>query len=154
MLQYTPRYPKAFGHPAWKLYGSVSDALLQDLFWRKVQTDPGLVSRLAKMLDPNATQGKEDIFLSDNTAISLHPESCGAYTTRSNRCSDWLYGNSEDKKLISDAEKYPASGGYYLGPLFQQKFGWLPQNTCSNILQRLGMSLTQEDRYQFNQKAF
>jgi len=153
MCQYTPRYPKAFGHPAWKLYGSVNDALLQDLFWRKVQTDPGLVSRLAKMLDPNATQEKEDIFLSDNTAISLHPESCGAYTTSRNRYLERLNGDCDDKKLISEAEKYPASGGYYLGPLFQQKFGWLPQNTCSNILQRLGMSLTQEDRYQFNQKA-
>ena len=72
MCQYTPRYPKAFGHPAWSLYGFVNDALLQDLFWRKVQTDPGLVARLATILDPNATQENKNIFLSDNTAISLH----------------------------------------------------------------------------------
>ena len=109
MLQYTPRYPKAFGHPAWKLYGSVNDALLQDLFWRKVQTDPGLVARLAKILDPNATQENKNIFLSDNTAISLHPESCGAYTTERPRRVNLLQGNSEDNQSILDAEQHPAS---------------------------------------------
>lgn len=153
MYQYTPRYPKAFGHPAWKLYGSVNDALQQDLLWRKVQTDPVFASSLAMLIDPCARQVDKDIFLADGTAVSLHPESCGAYTTRSNRCSDWLYGNSEDKKLISDAEKYPASGGFYLGPLYRQKKGWLPQNVYSNILQHLGVSFTQEDRYLFNRKA-
>ena len=153
MLQYTPRYPKAFGHPAWKLYGSVNDALLQDLFWRKVQTDPGLVARLAKILDPNATQEKEDIFLSDNTAISLHPESCGAYSTIRNSLLNYLHGNSEDKKIISEAEEYPAAGGLYLGPLFRQKCGWLPENICSNIIREIGLLLAQEDRYLFNRKA-
>lgn len=153
MYQYTPRYPKAFGHPAWKLYGSVNDALQQDLLWRKVQTDPVFASSLAMLIDPCARQVDKDIFLADGTAVSLHPESCGAYTTRSNRCSDWLYGNSEDKKLISDAEKYPASGGFYLGPLYRQKKGWLPKNVYSNILQQLGVSFTQEDRYLFNRKA-
>lgn len=153
MCQYTPRYPRAFGHPAWKLYGSVNDALLQDLFWRKVQTDPGLVSRLAKMLDPNATQEKEDIFLSDNTAISLHPESCGAYSTTRNRLLNYLHGNSEDKKIISEAEEYPAAGGLYLGPLFRQKCGWLPENICSNIIREIELPLTKEDRYLFNRKA-
>lgn len=153
MYQYTPRYPRAFGHPAWKLYGSVNDALQQDLLWRKVQTDPVFASSLAMLIDPCARQVDKDIFLADGTAVSLHPESCGAYTTRSNRCSDWLYGNSEGKKLISDAEKYPASGGFYLGPLYRQKKGWLPQNVYSNILQHLGVSFTQEDRYLFNRKA-
>jgi len=153
MCQYTPRYPKAFGHPAWKLCGSVNDALLQDLFWRKVQTDPGLVLRLAKILDPNATQEKEDIFLSDNTAISLHPESCGAYSTTRNRLLNYLHGNSEDKKIISEAEEYPAAGGLYLGPLFRQKCGWLPENICSNIIREIELPLTKEDRYLFNQKA-
>ena len=75
MYQYTPRYPKAFGHPAWKLYGSVNDALLQDLFWRKVQTDPDLVARLAKILDPNATQENEDIFLGGFNLQVQHPQS-------------------------------------------------------------------------------
>ena len=65
MLQYTPRYPKAFGHPAWKLYGSVNDVLQQDLLWRKVQTDPALVASFAKLLDPEVRQEGEDIFLSD-----------------------------------------------------------------------------------------
>lgn len=153
MLQYTPRYPKAFGHPAWKLYGSVNDALLQDLFWRKVQTDPGLVARLAKILDPNATQEKEDIFLSDNTAISLHPESCGAYSTIRNSLLNYLHGNSEDKKIISEAEEYPAAGGLYLGPLFRQKCGWLPENICSNIIREIELPLTKEDRCLFNRKA-
>jgi len=153
MLQYTPRYPKAFGHPAWKLYGSVNDALLQDLFWRKVQTDPGLVARLAKILDPNATQEKEDIFLSDNTAISLHPESCGSYSTIRNRLLNYLHGNSEDKKIIYEAEEYPAACGLYLGPLFRQKCGWLPENICSNIIREIELPLTKEDRYLFNRKA-
>lgn len=153
MYQYTPRYPKAFGHPAWKLYGPVNDALLQDLFWRKVQTDPGLVSRLSTILDPAAMTIGNDIFLSDNTAISLLPESCGAYTTPRNRWLNRLHGNSEDKKLIFEVEEYPAAGGLYLGPLFQQKKGWLPQNVYSNILQHLGVSFTQEDRYLFNRKA-
>ena len=153
MYQYTPRYPKAFGHPAWKLYGSVNDALLQDLFWRKVQTDPGLVARLAKILDPNATQENEDIFLSDNTAISLHPESCGAYSTIRNSLLNYLHGNSEDKKIISEAEEYPAAGGLYLGPLFRQKCGWLPENICSNIIREIELPLTKEDRCLFNRKA-
>ena len=153
MFQYTPRYPKAFGHPAWKLYGSVNDALLQDLFWRKVQTDPDLVARLAKILDPNATQENEDIFLSDNTAISLHPESFGAYSTIRNRFLNYLHGNSEDKKIISEAEEYSAGGGLYLGPLFRQKWGWLPENICSNIIREIELPLTKEDRCLFNRKA-
>ena len=105
MYQYTPRYPKAFGHPAWSLYGFVNDALLQDLFWRKVQTDPALVARLATILDPNATQENKNIFLSDNTAISLYPESCGAYSTIRNSLLNYLHGNSEDKKIISPEEE-------------------------------------------------
>ena len=79
MSPFFPRYPESYGHPAWSLNGSVNDALQQDLFWRKVQTEPSLVLRLANLLDPCAKPVGEDIFLSDETAISLHPESCGAY---------------------------------------------------------------------------
>lgn len=153
MRQFTPRYPKAFGHQAWSLYGSVNDALQQDLLWRKVQTDPSLVARLAKFLDPYATQVGEDIFLSDDTAISILPESCGAYSKSRHSRFDGLCGANDDKNLIGEAEQYPADRGYYLGPLFQQKFGYLPQCTCSNILQHLRISLTIEDRYLFRQKA-
>lgn len=153
MPQYTPRYPKAFGHQAWSLRGSIEDALQQDLFWRKVQTDPAFVARLAKFLDSDATQVGSDIFLSDGTAISLYPENCGAYTTERAHRVNRLQGNGDDKQFILDAEQYSASNGYYLGPLFQKKFGWLPQNIYSNTLQRLGMSLTVEDRYLFRQKA-
>lgn len=153
MYQYIPRYPKAFGHPAWKLYGSVNDVLQQDLLWRKVQTDPALVASFATLLDPEARQEGEDIFLSDNSAISLHPESCGAYSTPRNRLLNRLHGNSEDKKLIIEAEVYSAVGGFYLGPLFRQKTGWLPENVCSNIIREIGLPLTKEDRYLFNRKA-
>ena len=153
MFQYTPRYPKAFGHPAWKLYGSVNDVLQQDLLWRKVQTDPALVASFAKLLDPEVRQEGEDIFLSDNTAISLHPESCGAYSTPRNRLLNRLHGNSEDKKFITEAEGYSALGGFYLGPLFRQKKGWLPENVYSNIIREIGLLLAQEDRYLFNRKA-
>ena len=104
MYQYTPRYPKAFGHPAWKLYGSVNDALQQDLLWRKVQTDPVFASSLAMLIDPCARQVDKDIFLADGTAISLHPESCGAYTTERPPRVNLLQGNSEDKQSILDAE--------------------------------------------------
>lgn len=153
MFQYTPRYPKAFGHPAWKLYGSVNDVLQQDLLWRKVQTDPALVASFAKLLDPEVRQEGEDIFLSDSTAISLHPESCGAYSTPRNRLLNRLHGNSEDKKFIIEAEEYSALGGFYLGPLFRQKKGWLPENVYSNIIRAIGLLLGQEDRYLFNRKA-
>ena len=153
MSQFFPRYPESYGHPAWSLHGLMNERVQQDLFWRKVQTDPSLVLRLANLLDPCAKQVGKDIFLSDETAISLHTESCGAYDTRRNGRVNCLNGNSMDKDLISSAERYPASCGYYLGPLFQQKMGWLPQKVCSNILQSLGMSLTLWDRYLFSRKA-
>lgn len=153
MYQYMPSYPKAFGNPAWSLHGSMDDAFQQDLFWRKVQTDPDLVFRLAALLDPGARLVGEDIFLSDEISISLHPESCGAYATRRNGQNIYLSGNSMDQDLISKAEQHPSSCGYYLGPLFQRNMGWLPQNVCSNILQRLEISLNLEDRYLFSRKA-
>ena len=153
MYQYMPSYPKAFGNPAWSLHGSMDDAFQQDLFWRKVQTDPDLVFRLAALLDPGARLVGEDIFLSAETSISLHTESCGAYATRRNGQNIYLSGNSMDQDLISKAEQHPSSCGYYLGPLFQRNMGWLPQNVCSNILQRLEISLNLEDRYLFSRKA-
>ena len=120
MLQYIPLYPKAFGNPAWSLHGSIDDARIQDLLWRKVQTDPDLVFRLATLLDPGARLVGEDIFLSAETSISLHTESCGAYATRRNGQNIYLSGNSMDQDLISKAEQHPSSCGYYLGPLFQR----------------------------------
>ena len=152
MYQYMPSYPKAFGNPAWSLHGSMDDAFQQDLFWRKVQTDPDLVFRLAALLDPGARLVGEDIFLSDEISISLHPESCGAYATLRNGQNISLNGDQYDGGRISSAEQHPSSCGYYLGPLFPQKMGWLPQNVCSNILQQLGMSLNLEDRYLFSRK--
>ena len=146
-------YLRAFGHQAWSLHGSLEDRLMQDLLWRKAQTDKSLVMGLAKLIDPNAEPEGNDIFLSSGTTISLHPDSCGAYATQRNRRAGCLHGNSNDKQSILDAEKHPTSGGFYLGPLFQQKKGWLPENVCSNILRNIGMLLTQEDRYLFNQKA-
>ena len=152
MLQYIPLYPKAFGNPAWSLHGSIDDARIQDLLWRKVQTEPDLVFRLATLLDPGARLVGEDIFLSAETSISLHTESCGAYATRRNGQNIYLSGNSMDQDLISKAEQHPSSCGYYLGPLFQRNMGWLSQKVCSNLLQRLEMSLTLWDSYVFSQK--
>ena len=152
MLQYIPLYPKAFGYPAWSLHGSIDDARIQDLLWRKVQTDPDLVLRLATLLDPDARLVGEDIFLSNETAISLHTESCGAYATRMNGRAFHLNGNSMDQDLILNAEQYPVSCGYYLGPLFLRNMGWLSQKVCANILQSLEMSLTLWDSYVFSQK--
>jgi len=153
MLQYIPLYTKAFGYPAWSLHGSIDDARIQDLLWRKVQTDPDLVFRLATLLDPGARLVGEDIFLSDETSISLHPESCGAYATRRNGQNIYLSENSiMDQELISKAEQHPSSCGYYLGPLFQRNMGWLSQKVCSNLLQRLEMSLTLWDSYVFSRK--
>jgi len=146
-------YLRAFGHPAWSLYGSLEDRLIQDLLWRKVQTDQSLAMRLAKLIDHNAKPEGNDIFLSSGTTISLHPDSCGAYSTQRNHRASGLHGNSNDKQAILDAEQHPTSSGYYLGPLFQQIKGWLPENVCSNILRDIGMLLTQEDRYLFNRKA-
>ncbi|MTJ93762.1 MAG: AAA family ATPase [Desulfovibrio sp.] len=146
-------YLRAFGHQAWSLRGSLEDRLIQDLLWRKVQTDRALVMNLAKLIDPNAKPDGNDIFLSSGTTISLHPDSCGAYSTQRNHRASCLHGNINDKQAILDAEQNPTSKGYYLGPLFQQKKGWLPENVCSNILRNMGMLLTQEDRYLFNLKA-
>ncbi|MFT4302615.1 MAG: AAA family ATPase [Desulfovibrio sp.] len=154
MRQFTPRYPKAFGHQAWSLHGSVEDALIQDLFWRKTQINQNIVINIVKIIDKNAKRDNSDIFLSDNTAISLYPESCGAYTTEMKRRVDRLQGiGNDNRQPILDAEKCPASGGYYLGPLFQCKKGWLLENVCSNIFQSVDIPLTPKDRYLFNQKA-
>ena len=116
-------YLRAFGHQAWSLHGSLGDRLIQDLFWRKVQTDQSLVMGLAKLIDPNAKPDGNDIFLSSGTTISLHPDSCGAYSTQRNHRASCLHGNINDKQAILDAEQNPTSKGYYLGPLFQQKKG-------------------------------
>ena len=92
------------------IHGSIDDARIQDLLWRKVQTDPDLVFRLATLLDPGARLVGEDIFLSDETSISLHPESCGAYATRRNGQNIYLSENSiMDQELISKAEQHPSS---------------------------------------------
>ena len=116
MYQYMPSYPKAFGNPAWSLHGSVNDALQQDLFWRKAQTDPDLVLRLANLLDPRTRTEGRDVFISDQIAISLHPESCGAYATLRNGQNISLNGDQYDGGRISSAEQHPSScgGGFNL----------------------------------------
>ncbi|MGV6995982.1 AAA family ATPase [Desulfovibrio sp. QI0430] len=146
-------YLRAFGHQAWSLHGSLEDKLIQDLFWRKVQTDQALVMSLAKLIDPNAKHEGNDIVLSSGTTISLHPDSCGAYSTQRNHRASCLHGSSNDKQSILDAEQHPTLGGFYLGPLFQMERGWLHQNVCFNILQDIGMILTPKDRYLLNRKA-
>ena len=146
-------YLRAFGHQAWSLHGSLGDRLIQDLFWRKVQTDQSLVMGLAKLIDPNAKPEGNDIFLSSGTTISLHPDSCGAYSTQRNHRAGCLHGNGNDKQSILDAEQNPTSGGFYLGPLFKKERGWLLQNVSSNLFQHFGIRLRSKDRYQFSQKA-
>lgn len=147
-------FPCSYGHRAWPFYAStIDEAIYEDLFWRKMQTSPNFVKKVVLSVWPDAQLNNNEIVFS-NYSVSLNPESCGSYISKSNySLYESLEGSDCDDKYIDFACESSMSMGYYLGPLINIKTGILNQNIVHNLMYRLGMSLSLNERYTFNKKA-
>ena len=148
------RYSNHFGHRAWPFYSkSVEGAFIEDLFWRKVQTDPDFAVAVARTIWPQSERMKGELLLNPRLSMSLLPESCGAFVGRSYSGLYDLHGDAGDMGRIQKGVERADRGGYYPGPLIAKHTGWLPQNVVPNLLHAMGMRLSVSDRFQFSVKA-
>lgn len=149
------RFPCSNGNLAWDSQSlTIEEAAIEDMLWRKIQTDPHFTENVVKTMWPSAHRKDNEMIISPDLRVSLHLESCGAYCdSRARSRLHGLLGNDEDIRHIKNAFNYTALQGYYPGPLLQIKKGWLPHTVVDNILRQVRMRLTSKDRYFFDQKA-
>ena len=109
-------FPCSYGHRAWPFYAStIDEAIFVDLFLRNMQTSPNFVKKVVLSVWPDAQLNNNEIVFS-NYSVSLNPESCGSYISKSNySLYESLEGSDCDDKYIDFACESSMSMGYYLG---------------------------------------
>lgn len=150
-LSYFPRHN---GHRAWPYYAdTIHDAAVEDLFWRKIQTERDFAIKVIKAVWPQAEECEDELRIGNGESVSLSPESCGAFCVFGTSSHPHLYAGKLDEKLIQSSVQNPEDGGYFLGPLIAKHKGWLPSNVVRNLMQVIDVHFTTSDRVRFNSKA-
>ncbi|MBD5418324.1 MAG: AAA family ATPase [Desulfovibrio sp.] len=152
-------FPHHNGHPAWPyLAETIEDAAIEDLFWRKMQTDSVFLKEVIKGVWPDANECQDGLLITPDLAVSLFPESHGAYAGRYPYNLNYLRGNEHDPEHIVRGLQDSSLGGYYTGPLIARKKGWLLRKVVWNLMQEdflrdLKSNLKSSDRYHLYHKG-